>query len=49
MKPPITLVHDDELSQPYSMFDYWLGKLTNVFAAIGMVTAAGLVGYFFGG
>lgn len=49
MKPPITLVHDEEFNQPYSMFDYWVGKLIDVFTAIGMVTVAGLVGYFFGG
>ncbi len=41
MKPPITLVCDDETNQPYSTFDYWMGKVVNFFAAIGMVAFAG--------
>lgn len=46
MKPPITFLQDDdELNQPYSTFDYWMGKVINLFAAIGMVTTAGIAPY----
>ena len=41
MKPPITLIQEDEYNQPYSTFDYWMGKALNMFAAIGMVAVAG--------
>lgn len=41
MKPPITLIHDEEYNQPYSTFDYWMGKARDMFAAIGMVAVAG--------
>lgn len=41
MKPPITLIRDEEFNEPYSTFDYWMGKAINMFAAIGMVTVAG--------
>lgn len=41
MKPPITLIQEDEYNQPYSTFDYWMGKAIDMFAAIGMVAVAG--------
>ena len=48
MKPPITIIQEDEYNQPYSTFDHWMGKVINLFAAVGMVFVAGLAGYFIG-
>lgn len=41
VKPPITLIEDEDTNQPYSTFDYWMGKIINMFAAIGMAAVAG--------
>lgn len=41
MKPPITIIQEDEYNQPYSTFDHWMGKVRDLFAAIGMFTVVG--------
>lgn len=47
MKVPITLVQDDhEINDPWDTFDHYLGKVRDFFAAIGMVTVAGALGYY---